>query len=86
MGAGSVAAGAILLFAALLILFEAIVIALAEFVGPGWAAPIVGVVAAILGAVLLKKGADQIKANSLTPERSTSQLKKDADLTREQMR
>lgn len=86
VGIGSIVAGAILLFAALLVLLEAIVIALTEFVGAGWAAVIVGAVVAIIGAVLLKKGSDQMKASSLMPERTTHQLKQDAEFAREQAR
>lgn len=86
VGLGSIVAGAILLFAALLLLLQAIVIALTEFVGPGWAALIVGVVVAAVGAVLLKKGADQMKATNLMPNRTANQLKQDAELAKEQVR
>jgi len=86
IGLGSMVAGAILLFAALLVLLQAIVIALTEFVGPGWASLIVGVAAAAVGAVLFKKGADQMKASKLIPERTTHQLKQDAELAKEQVR
>ncbi len=86
IGLGSIVAGAILLFAALLILLQAIVIALTEIMGAGWAALIVGVAAGAIGAVLLKKGADQMKASSLMPDRTTRQLKQDAELAREQVR
>ena len=86
VGLGSIVAGAILLFAALLVLLEAIVIAMTEFVGAGWAALIVGAAVAIIGAVLLKKGFDQMKASNLMPERTTHQLKQDAELAKEQVR
>lgn len=86
VGLGSIVAGAILLFAALLILLQAIVIALTEIMGAGWAALVVGVAAGAIGAVLLKKGADQVKAANLVPERTTHQLKQDAELAREQVR
>jgi uncharacterized membrane protein YqjE len=86
VGLGSIVAGALLLFAALLVLLQAIVIALTEFVGPGWAALIVGVAVAVIGAVLLKKGSDNMKVSSLMPERTTHQLKQDRDLAKEQAR
>jgi protein-S-isoprenylcysteine O-methyltransferase Ste14 len=86
IGLGSVVAGAIMLFAALLVLLQAVVIALTELVGPGWASLIVGVAVAVIGAVLLKKGADQMKASSLMPERTAHQLKQDAELAKEQVR
>jgi hypothetical protein len=86
IGLGSIVAGAILLFAALLVLLQAIVIALTEFVGAGWASLIVGVVVAAVGAVLLKKGIDQMKVSSLMPDRTTNQLRQDVDLAKEQTR
>jgi hypothetical protein len=86
VGLGSIVAGGILLFAALLVLLQAIVIALTEFVGPGWAALIVGVIVAAVGAVLLKKGADQMKTTNLMPNRTANQLKQDAELAKEQVR
>jgi hypothetical protein len=70
----------------LLVLLQAIVIALTELVGPGWASLIVGVAAAVIGAVLLKKGTDQMKASKLMPERTAHQLKQDAELAKEQIR
>ena len=86
IGLGSVVAGAIMLFAALLVLLQAVVIALTELVGPGWASLIVGVVVAAVGAVLLKKGADQMKTSNLMPERTAHQLKQDAEFAKEQVR
>lgn len=86
IGLGSIVAGAIMVFAALLVLLQAIVIALTEFVGPGWASLIVGVAVAAIGAVLLKKGADQMKASNLMPERTAHQIKQDAELAKEQVR
>ena len=52
-GAGEVAAGAICLLAALLVLLQAVVVALAEVIGAGWASLVVGVVVAIIGAILV---------------------------------
>lgn len=86
IGLGSIVAGAILLFAALLVLLQAIVIALTGLVGAGWASLIVGVAVAAVGAVLLKKGIDQMKVSSLMPERTTNQLRQDRDLAKEQAR
>ncbi|MGQ7793302.1 phage holin family protein [Faunimonas sp. B44] len=86
VGAGSLAAGGICLLAALLVLLQALVIGLSKLMDPGWASLIVGVVVAIIGVVLLKKGADQMKAANLTPDRTANQLSKDAELVREQVR
>jgi hypothetical protein len=65
VGAGSIAAGAICLLVALNVLAGALVIALAELIGAGWAALAVGVALAVIGAILLKKGSSDVK--DLTP-------------------
>ena len=83
VGVGSMLAGVICLLVALNVLAGALVIALANFVGGGWAAMIVGVVLAVIGAVLLKKGASDMK--DLTPDRSVRQVSRDATLVKDQV-
>jgi hypothetical protein len=84
VGAGSMAAGAICLLVALNVLAGALVIALAELIGAGWAALAVGAGLAVIGAILLKKGSSDFK--DLTPERSVRQASHDAALVKEQVR
>ncbi len=84
VGAGSIAAGAICLLVALNVLAGALVIALAELIGAGWAALAVGVALAVIGAILLKKGSSDVK--DLTPERSVRQASHDAAFVKEQVR
>jgi hypothetical protein len=86
IGAGSALAGAICLLVALNILAGALVIALSEFMGPGWAALLVGVVIAAVGVVLLKKGASDLSPSNLTPDRTMHQVTRDANLVREQVK
>ncbi|MEF2549836.1 phage holin family protein [Aurantimonas sp. A2-1-M11] len=87
---GSIAAGAILLLVALITLTGALVTAVAQIgdpdIGPGWAALIVGVIIAAIGAALLMKGRKDLAPGSLAPTRSTNQLSKDARLAKEQTR
>lgn len=83
IGAGSIAAGAICMLVALNVLAGAVVIALGKLMGPGWAALVVGIVIAVIGALLLKKGADDLKPSSLTPERSVHHVKEDAQVIKE---
>jgi hypothetical protein len=83
-GGSEIAGGALLLNAALLILLQALVLGLSKVMDPAWAAVLVGVVVAVVGVVLLRAG---VKASSsLTPERTTRQLEKDAQLVKEQVR
>jgi hypothetical protein len=85
--AGSeVAAGAILLLAALMILLQALVLALSKIMDPAWAALLVGVAVAVLGAVLLSAGAKMAKPSNLTPDRTLRQVGKDAELAKEQVK
>jgi hypothetical protein len=86
MGAGSAAAGAICLLVALNVLAGALVIALANLIGAGWAALVVGLVLAIIGALLLRKGASDLSPAKLAPERTAHQVTQDAYLVKEQVR
>lgn len=97
VGAGSAAAGAIILLVALNVLAGALVVAIARIgaapadpaiqqsgIGLGWASLIVGVLLAIIGAVLVRKGASNM--SNLTPERSVNQVSQDATMVKEQVR
>ncbi|MBU1376432.1 MAG: phage holin family protein [Alphaproteobacteria bacterium] len=77
---GDIAAGGLLLVAALLVLLQALVLALSKLMDPIWAALIVGLGVAALGALLVRTGMKAITLGSLTPGRTTRQLKKDAEL------
>jgi hypothetical protein len=88
VGAGSALAGAIVLLVALNVLAAALVVAISKIgepdLGGGWAALIVGVVLAVIGALLVKKGTDNM--SNLTPEKSVNQVSQDANLVKEQVR
>jgi len=86
-GAAEVLGGAICLMAALLILLQALVIALANAgLGAGWSSLIVGLVVAALGAFLVRNGASNMKPSQLTPDRTTDQFKRDATVIKDQIR
>ncbi|MBZ9811181.1 MULTISPECIES: phage holin family protein [unclassified Mesorhizobium] len=86
-GAVEVLGGALCLLAALIVLLQALVIALASAgLGAGWSALLVGVVVAVLGFVLLRKGMASMAPAELTPDRTQDQLKRDARLIKEQIR
>ena len=75
-----IAAGGLLLVAALLVLLQALVLALSKIMDPIWAALLVGVVVAGVGYLLLRAGMKAISLKGLSPDRSARQLKKDAEL------
>lgn len=78
--AGEVAAGGILVLAAVHVLLAALVLALAEYIGGIWAALIVGLLVGGVGFLLIRTGLKMMKPENLLPDRSTRQLQKDAQL------
>ncbi len=82
---GAIAGGAILALAALMVLLQALVIAITEMgVPPGWASLIVGVVVAAIAYFMIHKGTNDLKASSLAPTRTMDSLRSDAQLAKEQ--
>lgn len=83
---GSIAGGAILALAALIVLLQALVIGITEAGVPaGWAALIVGVVVAVIAYVLIHKGTSDLKASNLAPERTLHAVRRDAQVVKEQV-
>ena len=78
--------GAALLLGGFLTLMAAVVIGLAHFMDPFWAALVVGVVAGLVGYSLVKGAAKKVTPGALAPDRATRQLKQDAQLVKEQVR
>jgi Putative Actinobacterial Holin-X, holin superfamily III len=83
---GSIAGGAILALAALIVLLQALVIGIAEAGVPaGWASLIVGVIVAMIAYILIHKGTSDLKASNLAPSRTVDSLKRDAQIAKEQV-
>jgi uncharacterized membrane protein YqjE len=78
-------AGALVIgLVALNVLAVALVAALtAAGVPAGWSALIVGVVFAIIAAILVNKGLNDLKANSLAPTRTVKNIQRDANAVKE---
>lgn len=84
---GAIAGGAILALAALIVLLQALVIAITEAGVPaGWASLIVGAIVAIVAYILIHKGTSDLKASNLAPNRTMGSLKRDAQVVKEQAR
>ena len=84
---GSILAGGVLALAALIVLLQALVIALTNAGIPaGWSALIVGVMVAGIAYALIHKGTTDLKAGNLVPERTVDSLKQDAQTLKEQAR
>ena len=72
--------------AELMILLQALVLALSKVMDPVWASLLVGVGVAIVGAVILRTGAKTAQGANLKPERAQAQFRKDAELIKEQVK
>ena len=84
---GSIAGGAILALAALIVLLQALVIGItAAGVPAGWASLIVGAIVAVIAYVLIHKGTSDLKASNLAPSRTVDSFKRDAQVAKEQVR
>jgi hypothetical protein len=75
-----------LALAALIVLLQALVIALTELgLAPALASLIVGGVVAIIAFILIYKGMNDLKASSLAPTRTVESLRRDAHMVKEQV-
>jgi hypothetical protein len=75
----------VLALAALIVLLQALVIALAELgLAPALSALIVGGVVAIIAFALIYKGMNDLKASNLAPTRTVEALRRDAHMIKEQ--
>jgi hypothetical protein len=79
-GAIAIAAGGAVFFAGLIVLLAAAVFALAHVMADWLAALIVGVVAAVIGFVLIKSGKKQLEPSALKLKRTQEALRKDKDM------
>ena len=85
VAAGAIAAGGVLALAALIVLLQALVIALTELgLAPALSALIVGGVVAIIAFALIYKGMNDLKASNLAPTRTVESLRRDAHMIKEQ--
>lgn len=84
VAAGAIAGGGVLALAALIVLLQALVIALTELgLPPALSALIVGGIVAIIAFALIYKGINDLKASSLTPTRTVEALRRDAHMVKE---
>jgi len=82
----AMAVGALIAFAALMVLLDALVYGLTEAGLPRWLASlIVGVVVAAIGFFLVRKGQNDLSATRLAPERTAANVRKDLNLVKEQL-
>lgn len=82
----SIVVGTMFAFAALLILLQALVLAVSNAM-PAWLASIVvGIVVAIIGFALVRQGQSNLKATHLVPERTLRSMRDDKEMVMEKVR
>lgn len=82
-GVAAIAAGLLIAFTALLVLVQALVVALSEFMPPAIASLLVGVILAVTAFVCVRKGRQNLSAENLAPQRTLNSLRHDAETIKE---
>jgi hypothetical protein len=86
-GLATLIIGGFVLFAGLLKLLDAVIYGIGELLPPDlsvWLpALIVGVIGAIIGAVMLQKGRSNLKPGNLAPQRTAASLRRDKEFAKE---
>ena len=86
VGIGMIVAAVVLVLVALNVLAAALVDGIAALgLDAGWAALIVGVVFAVIAAIMLMKGKNDLKSVKLAPSRATRNVQKDAYAVKESL-
>ncbi len=81
----AILAGILIAFVALLVLVQALVAALANFMPPSVAALLVGVVLAIIAFFSVKSGQEHLKPSNLTPSKTMRSVRESADTVTERV-
>lgn len=83
---GSLAAAGICLLASLLILLQALIVALTNMgLGAGWSSLLVGLVVGAIGIYLLQHGRTLL-GEGIIPKRTQTQVQRDAEMFKEQVK
>lgn len=82
----SILGGLLVALVALLVLVQALVIGLSNFMPPSLASLSVGVVLAVVAFVLIKAGQNSLKPVKLAPERTMRSVREDKDMVMEKVR
>ena len=77
--------GAVLAIPALVLILQAVVTVLSNFMWDWVAMLLVGVVIALVGYLLVRKGQNNLSAGKLAPERTAANLRRDVRLVQEKV-
>jgi hypothetical protein len=82
-GVASVAAGMLLAFVSLIVLAQALVVALSNIMPPSIAALLVGITLAVIAFLAVRNGSEQLKPKNLTPRRTIRSVRASAETIKE---
>lgn len=82
----SLLVGMLIAFSALLVLLQALVLALSNVIAPTYAALIVGGGVAVVALILILQGQSRVKIDSLVPERTLKAMREDREMVMEKVR
>jgi len=82
-GGETILAGGVALMVGLFVAAQALILALANVIGAGWAATLVALALLLIGGALVAKGKSDIESASVVPERAMDQARRDAKMVRE---
>jgi nucleoside permease NupC len=83
VGAALLVGAVVLVFVALNVLVLALVAALGELIGAGWAALVVGIVLLAIAGILAMRGLNALKPENLAPSRTVRNVQADAQTIKE---
>lgn len=78
-------AGGVALLVGLFVASQALIVALAEFIGAGWAATVIALALLLIGGALVAKGKSDIQNASVVPERAIDQTRRDVNMMKEKV-
>ena len=83
LGAALLVGAVVLVFVALNVLVLALVAALGELIGAGWAALVVGIVLLAIAGILAMRGLNALKPENIAPSRTVRNVQADAQTIKE---
>ena len=86
LGLIGILSGMLVALAALLVLVQAVVVALATYMRPEYAALVVGITLAVVAFILIRGGKAALEAKNLALPKTAESLKRDKDLVMETVR
>lgn len=84
-GGETILAGGVALMVGLFVAAQALIVALANAIGAGWAATLVALALLLIGGALVAKGKSDIDSASIVPERAMDQARRDAKMIKEKV-